>query len=112
LDGVHFAIPRIADVLKEEFDAYDVLVTSLRGNVKHVHFHVVPLTHATENEWRRKAHWVKGHLHEFLGYHERESFIRYQCEREKQGWTEEEQRVEHSKNLQLQAMRLRAIIGG
>src|SRR5207247_172267 len=105
-------LPSVASALKEVYGGYDVLVTSLRGTVKHVHFHLVPLVVSTERQWRSQTLWEKGHLHEFLGHYERESSIRNQRERIERGWTEEQQRAEHSKQLQSEVVKLRCAVGG
>jgi diadenosine tetraphosphate (Ap4A) HIT family hydrolase len=112
LAGLHRALPVVASALKEAYEAYDVLATSLRGTVKHLHFHLLPLTVAAEREWRAETRWEKGHLHEFLGHHEREGFLRNQQERIRQGWDEKRQFAEHAKRLQSEVARLRSMIGG
>jgi diadenosine tetraphosphate (Ap4A) HIT family hydrolase len=110
LAGFHEVLPVVVGALKDSYGAYNVLVTSLRGTVKHLHFHLVPLVIGTEREWRSQSLWEKGHLHEFLGHHERESFIRNQRERIERGWTEPQQRTEHSNQLRSEVARLRSAV--
>jgi diadenosine tetraphosphate (Ap4A) HIT family hydrolase len=112
LAGVDRALPHVVAALKQAYEAYDVLVSSLRGTVKHVHFHLIPLTHAAERQWRTETPWEKGHLHEFLGHQEREGSLRNQLERIQEGWDEKRQMVEHTKRLQSEVASLRRIVGG
>jgi diadenosine tetraphosphate (Ap4A) HIT family hydrolase len=110
LTGVHNVLPVVASALKESYSAYDVLVTSLRGTVKHMHFHLVPLVVDKERAWRSETLWEEGHLHEYLGHHERERSIRDQRERIDRGWTEARQRDEHCKELVSEVARLKRAI--
>ena len=112
LAGFDRALPVVVDALKQAYEGYDVLATFLRGTVKHLHFHLLPLTAAAEREWRTETGWKKGHLHGFLAHHERQAFFRNQRERTQHGWDEKRQFAEHAKLLQSEVVRLRSIIGG
>lgn len=41
LESLHLVLPKISDGLQREYGASNVLVTSLRGKVRHVHFHLL-----------------------------------------------------------------------
>lgn len=110
LAAIDRVLPRIIDALKTAYDAPNVLITSLRGSVKHVHFHLVPVPSDIEQRWRKSAGWESGHLHEFLGYHERLASLRNLLERRKHDWSEERQRVEHTKSLERDVVRLKEIL--
>jgi diadenosine tetraphosphate (Ap4A) HIT family hydrolase len=112
LEGLHLALPRIADLLQAEYRASNVLVSSLRGSVPHVHLHLVPLVPEVEAAWRQHTGWEKGHLHEFLGHHENVCFVRNLRERLDKGWTTDEQISDHAERLSEQTKRLREALSG
>lgn len=112
LAAIHVVLPRISEALKLAYGASNVLVTSLRGAVKHVHFHLVPVTPEIEQRWRDCSGWKSGHLHEFLGHHETVASVRNLVEREQRGWSEEQQRFEHTKSLEREVARVKPLLGG
>jgi diadenosine tetraphosphate (Ap4A) HIT family hydrolase len=108
LEHVQIVAPRIAEALKDEYSAINVLITSLRGLVAHMHVHLLPLRAEDERTWRAESGWNSGHLHQFLGDQDRASSIRNLQERIDQGWSEDEQRVAHTRLLSDRVGKLRA----
>jgi diadenosine tetraphosphate (Ap4A) HIT family hydrolase len=111
LANVHLVAPEIAAVLKEVYAATNVLVTSLRGLVAHMHVHLLPLTAEAERSWRAESGWATGHLHQFLGDQDRASSIRNLQERIEQGWSEVDQRSAHTQQLSDSVGHLRVRLG-
>jgi diadenosine tetraphosphate (Ap4A) HIT family hydrolase len=111
LANVHLVVPEIAGVLKEVYAATNVLVTSLRGLVAHMHVHLLPLTAEAERLWRAESGWERGHLHQFLGDQDRASSIRNLQERIEQGWSEVDQRAAHTQRLSDSVGKLRVRLG-
>ena len=110
LAGFDQILPKVVETLKEAYKVNDVLVTSLRGTIKHMHFHLIPLTVSAQRTWRKETLWEKGHLHELLGYYEKKSYIENRQERVENSWTEGDQRIEHTKKLMPEVVKLRRVI--
>jgi diadenosine tetraphosphate (Ap4A) HIT family hydrolase len=111
LANVHLVAPEIAGVLKEVYAATNVLVTSVRGLVSHMHIHLLPLSAEAERAWRTQSGWASGHLHQFIGDHDLVSSIRNQQERLERGWTEAEQHAAHLRQLSPRVAELRGRSG-
>ena len=108
LENIDVVAPRIADALKNEYATTNVLITSLRGLVAHMHVHLLPLNDGTERAWRAHSGWEKGHLHQFLGDQDLATSIQNLQERIDQDWTEDEQRAAHTLLLSDRVRKLRA----
>ena len=100
--GLSTAILKTIKIMKKCYSARDILLSSLRGSEPHFHFHLVPLWEHEEKEWRDKKRYKgefkdrerykDGNLMEFLGDLEETANKREEIQREKEGWTVEEQR--------------------
>ena len=53
--------------------------------------------------------YEKGHLFEFLGHQEKNASLRHQAERERNSWSENEQRTAHATAIQTDVQGLRDI---
>ncbi|MBN1615442.1 MAG: hypothetical protein JW950_13330 [Deltaproteobacteria bacterium] len=111
LRGVGTALTEVARALKKHFNPKDILFSSLRGDIKHFHFHVIPLWLELEREWRRQTLYEKGHLHEFLGYLEKSAYVTNMMERIDHGWDLDEQRSHITRRLSSDVKSLRRITG-
>jgi len=67
LDGLGNALGDVIKVLKVHYDPKDILLASLRGDVKHFHIHLIPLDKNEESEWRKGTGYENSHLMEFIG---------------------------------------------
>ena len=69
LSGLNVALHNVTEAIQKCYNPppKDILTTSLRGDIKHVHFHLVPLWAEDEQYWRRVTGYKKAHLMEFLG---------------------------------------------
>ncbi len=65
------ALSEVMNVIKRHYGAKEILLSSLRGDLKHFHIHLVPLYKKEESEWRKVTDYENGHLMEFLGSLER-----------------------------------------
>ena len=61
------ALSDVIKVLKVHYDPKDILLASLRGDVKHFHIHLIPLDKNEESEWRKVTGYKNSHLMEFIG---------------------------------------------
>jgi diadenosine tetraphosphate (Ap4A) HIT family hydrolase len=59
------AVRSICEFYQKEIK--DILLASLRGDIKHFHFHLLPLWPEEEGNWREVTGYSKAHLMEFLG---------------------------------------------
>lgn len=110
LRGIDMVLAKVAEALKAAYSAKHILVGSLRGSVRHMHFHLIPVSDAEEKRWRAASNWEKGHLFQFLGDQEREAFLRHQKERIEMGWSESEQRAHIVASMQNQVSILKALL--
>lgn len=79
----------------------DVLFASVRGDIEHFHFHLIPLYEEDEKKWKKKKRYKDdGHLLEFLGDLEKEGDARALKERIQKGWDGNRQRKESEKKLE------------
>ena len=109
LRGLDNAISDVAQLLLEHFIPKDVLFASLRGRESHLHLHLIPLWQDDEDEWRSQSGHERGHLFEYLGNLEKTRQLRAEQERNKRGWSEEEQRSRYMPQLQSDVDSLRAL---
>ena len=91
------ALSDVIKVLRNHYPAKDILIASLRGDVKHVHIHLIPLWKNEENEWRKVAGYKKGHLMEFIGALEKRGNDRT-LRSQANGVKEKEQRAKFERN--------------
>jgi hypothetical protein len=90
----------------------DILLVSVRGDIHHFHFHLIPLWEEEEKDWRTQQRYDDpGHLLEYLGFLEKSSTKRALFERITNGWNEEEQRKEITKTLKPYVEELRNLTG-
>jgi len=111
LKGVDAALPLVVAVLKARYGIPDVLVSSLRGLVSHVHFHLIPRGNVDEQTWRNVQGLKKGRLFQFLGYLEVKGLAGAEQERLDRGWDEGRQRRAVTRSLQPDIRRLRKLTG-
>ena len=92
LRGLDSALADVVHIVTQHFQPKDILIASLRGRERHVHFHLIPLWEDLEHEWRSKSKHPKGHLFEYLGTLEKTRQAGHKLERKEKGWTKDEQR--------------------
>jgi diadenosine tetraphosphate (Ap4A) HIT family hydrolase len=91
------ALSDVIKALKAHYAPKDILLASLRGDVKHFHIHMIPLYKNEEAEWRKVTGYENGHLMEFIGALEKRgnnSVLR----QEANGVKVEQQRANFEKN--------------
>ena len=95
LGGIHTALAEVARVLTVYYRPKHVLFASLRVKDPHIHLHMFPVTNEQEEEWRMRkgAGYDSGRFFEFLGDQERDSSSAHRFERERNGWTDEQERL-------------------
>jgi len=112
LCGLSTALANTIEIVKKCYQPKDVLLSSVRGDISHYHFHLIPLYEGQEKKWRKD--WEqdeKGHLMQFLGDLEKEANKRDKTERRKEGWSEEEQRKQKIISLGPDIEKLRKYAG-
>lgn len=110
------ALGEVATTLMKNYNPKDILFTSLRGDVRHFHVHLVPLWPEQEDRWRKEREerddsYKKGHLMEFLGDLEKEGSEDARRERVRKHLTEDQQRQEIAKCLQPEVEELQKLTG-
>ena len=112
LGGLSSAMATTIKIIKKCYQPKDVLLSSLRGDISHYHFHLIPLYENQEKKWREEREQLeRGHLMQFLGDLEKDANKRDETERKREGWSEEEQRKQIIISLDPEAKKLRAIAG-
>jgi diadenosine tetraphosphate (Ap4A) HIT family hydrolase len=112
LKGVDTALSEVAQAIIECNVPHikNVLLASLRGDIKHFHFHLLPLWPKEEKRWREVTGYRDSHLMEFIGSLEkRHDFLL--LERASKGKKEEEQRLESTRELLGEIQALRRVTG-
>ena len=94
LQGIDRALSDVVEAIRWHYQPKDVLVASLRGKERHVHWHLIPLWDQQEREWRLEERHESGHLFEFLAHADRSAQSKALDERIRLGWTEEQQRCQ------------------
>ena len=90
-------------LLNTRYHPKDYLIASLRGSIKHYHWHILPLWELQEEEWRQTTGYRDGHLMEYMGYLERRGDERNAKLMEAMGWSMDDLRGLWSTTLQSQA---------
>jgi diadenosine tetraphosphate (Ap4A) HIT family hydrolase len=98
LSGIHLALAAVTRVLRARYTPNHVVFASLRVQDPHFHLHLFPVTKEQEEEWRQRkgAGYASGRFFEFLGDCDRDARNADRLERDSTGWTEEQQRLEHT----------------
>jgi len=112
LGGMGSALAAVVQALRHHYPgAKDVLFSSLRGNVRHFHVHLLLLWPDEEERWRSVTGYPDSHLMEFLGaLEQRHDFLVLQrAVKEKK--SEDAQRHEGSVGLAADIEALRRITG-
>jgi len=95
------ALNKISKAIKIIYKPKDILFASVRGHIKHFHFHLIPLYEEDEKKWKKKKRYKDdGHLLEILGDLEKEGDARALKERIQKGWDGNRQRKESEKKLE------------
>jgi diadenosine tetraphosphate (Ap4A) HIT family hydrolase len=110
IGGLDIAVSKVCETLKKKYGAKDVLIASLRGKIKHNHWHLIPLHEDDENNWRSLSGHNSGHLFEFLGYLEQKGVECAKKEREDKRINEEDQLAFHKKILKPEVVLLKGLI--
>ena len=110
LSGLGDALSDVTQVIKQQYDPKDVLIASVRGDVKHFHIHLIPLHKDEEDAWRRVTGYKDSHLLEFLGSLEKRRDFQV-LELEAKGKSEEQQRSVAEKELETEIQELRKKTG-
>jgi diadenosine tetraphosphate (Ap4A) HIT family hydrolase len=108
------ALDKVANSLMEYLDSKpkNILMASVRGDIRHFHFHLIPLWADEEMAWRLQQRYEDpGHLLEYLGFQEKAANEKALFERIKNGWDGAEQRAEITKTLKSAVEELRMLTG-
>ena len=92
LAGFDSILPKVDNVLKSKYKYNRLAVCSARAIQPHIHFHLIPVYEESENEWRRRLGYKKGHLLEYLGYLESIGDAYWQSMKAVPGATDETER--------------------
>jgi diadenosine tetraphosphate (Ap4A) HIT family hydrolase len=106
------SLGKVSLVLREHYaDIDSILYTSVRGDIKHFHFHMIPLRKRDEVGWREKTGHENGALLQYLGDLEKNGDENAQRERIVHDWSKTEQREILTKSLIKDVAELRVISG-
>lgn len=107
------AIRTISKALIGCYRPKDVLFGSLRGDIKHFHFHLIPLHEDEEKKWRLETLYENGHLFEFLGNLEKRGDTEALKQRIQEGWNKDKQRefIVNQEEFKSEVKKLGAITG-
>jgi diadenosine tetraphosphate (Ap4A) HIT family hydrolase len=110
LEGLSGALVSATEILNAHYGTKDVLIASLRGDLRHFHFHLIPQWGHEEDVWWKVRGYDHGHLLAYLGDLESRGDHRALLERERRGWTGEKQRrrIERELAPDVAALRRRA----
>ncbi|MFH1081319.1 MAG: hypothetical protein V1766_13860 [Pseudomonadota bacterium] len=112
---IHNLGPALCDVVQAIRECYvphikDVLFSSLRGEIKHFHLHLLPLWPDEEKRWREVTGYHDSHLMEFMGSLEKKHDFLL-LERAARGESEDRQHLESTQELTGDVQALRRITG-
>lgn len=107
LESLGKSLQKIFRVLKKVYAVENIAISSLRGNIKHFHFHLIPIHTEEEKKWRLKKQYKKGHLFEFLGDLEKIGVEQSSKQRIEKGWNENDQHQIITQKLQPEIKKLR-----
>ncbi len=111
LSEVDMALDKVREAIQKAYDPLDLLLVSVRGDIKHFHFHIVPLWPEDEQCWRKVTGYKKAHLMEFLGSLEKKhDFLVRECEA-KEKICSRCQRAESTHKMAGEIKKLREITG-
>lgn len=105
------SLAAVCGYLKKHYQPKDILVASVRGHIKHFHWHLLPLWEKEETFWREKTCYPKGHLMEFIGWLEERSCRREKEVRKGKDLDEDRRRAEITEKLQPDVRALRSLTG-
>jgi len=91
------ALSDVIKVINAHYAPKNILFASLRGDVKHIHIHLIPLYKDEESEWRKVTGYENSHLMEFIGTLEKKGNYR-ELRLEAKGISIEQQRTEFEKD--------------
>jgi len=111
LGTVGAALSDVVQAMLAYYPVKEVLLASLRREVKHFHIHLVPVWPKEERVWRQATGYSNSHLMEFLGSLEKKRDFLVLERAARQGKSDDEQRVESTKRLQPEIQALRRITG-
>jgi hypothetical protein len=117
LGGLSTALVNTITILNEHYrpKPQNILLSSVRGDQPHYHFHLIPLYEDAEKKWREdRGLCDKGHLMQFLGDLEKDRNTQVEAERRRDGWSEEEQRnkIIISLDADIQKLRIQCLMIG
>ena len=93
LGGLSTAVVKTINLINKCYQPKDILLSSVRGDISHYHFHLIPLWEDQEKKWRKyREQHEKGHLMQYLGDLGKEANKRDEIERREEGWSVKEQR--------------------
>ena len=111
LGSLGAALSDVVPVLLKYYSVKEVLLTSLRREVKHFHLHLLPVWPDEEKAWRRVTGYPHSHLMEFIGSLEKKRDFLLLDRATKRGKSEEEQRSECTAKLRPDVRALRRMAG-
>jgi len=113
LSGLDAALHEVIEAIQKCYDPApkDILLASLRGEIRHFHIHLVPLWPEDEQYWRRVTGYKQHHLMEFLGSLEKRHNSLLLEREAKERKDEEAQRVESTRQMAPEIEKLRNITG-
>lgn len=113
LEDLGIALFEVVEAMSEfyNFHINDIIVASLRGNIRHFHFHLLPIWPEEEQRWRDVTGYKDSHLMEFIGSLEKRHDFEVSEVKNKDGKSEEDQRLDWIPKLSGEIMALKRITG-
>lgn len=113
LYGLGTALCDVVQAIRECYTPHikDVLFSSLRGDVKHFHLHLLPLWPEEEKRWREVTGYRDSHLMEFMGSLEKKHDFLLLEREARAAESEATQRLESTEELSGDIQALRRITG-
>jgi len=101
------ALSDVVQAILKQYSVKEVLLTSIRRDVRHFHVHLLPVWPAEEKRWRAVTGYAKSHLMEFIGSLEKRRDYLVSERAMKKGQSEDAQRRAITQKLlpEIQALR-------
>jgi diadenosine tetraphosphate (Ap4A) HIT family hydrolase len=111
LEGIEAAMKAVTGAVQQYYNNKQILLASLRGNIPHFHFHLIPLWKDKEKAWRINKLYEVGHLFEYLGDLEKEKDKEAIQRRIEKDWDRKTQRNNITEDLLPDVDKLRGLTG-
>lgn len=99
LGTIGVALSEVVQAIRKHYSVQEVLLTSIRRDIRHFHVHLLPVWPAEEARWRSVTGYAKSHLMEFIGSLEKRRDFLVSERALRKGQSEEAQRQEATQKL-------------